>query len=369
MSGSDSYIGNAGVSIPHMADVTGTAMYAPPPMAVVAPAAMYAPLPMVVVAPPNSSEPPSHTPPAATFQPDTGVSRDSAVAVEAVVQLPIANSNGNNSGGEVIKRKRGRPRKYAPPEGSPLLTSSPPPVQSGGFAAAPAVAMAAQASSGKARGRPLGSGSGSGSGRKKQKKVVAPAVSGSAGTGLTAHVITVKPGEDVLVKVMSVFQNNTRAICVLSANGVISNVTLRRAATSGGTVTIEGRFEILTLSGTFLIIESGGQTRRAGGLNVSLAGPDGNVLGGGVAGLLTAASPIQVVATSFIPEGQQATYLGNREVYHALPNLASGASMVGSPPSRATQSGSSGGPGSPLNYSTGGCYNNNPQTFANVGWR
>lgn len=33
---------------------------------------------------------------------------------------------------------------------------------------------------------------------------------------------------------------------------------------------------------------------RNGGLSVSLAGPDGRVIGGGVAGLLIAASPIQV---------------------------------------------------------------------------
>lgn len=33
---------------------------------------------------------------------------------------------------------------------------------------------------------------------------------------------------------------------------------------------------------------------RTGGLSVSLAGPDGRVIGGGIAGLLTAASPIQV---------------------------------------------------------------------------
>lgn len=57
---------------------------------------------------------------------------------------------------------------------------------------------------------------------------------------------------------------------------------------------IQGRFEILSLSGSFLLSESGGQRSRTGGLSVSLAGPDGRVLGGGVAGLLIAASPVQV---------------------------------------------------------------------------
>lgn len=57
---------------------------------------------------------------------------------------------------------------------------------------------------------------------------------------------------------------------------------------------MQGRFEILTLSGSFFISESGGQRSTAGGLTVSLAGPDGRVLGGGVAGLLTAAASVQV---------------------------------------------------------------------------
>lgn len=57
---------------------------------------------------------------------------------------------------------------------------------------------------------------------------------------------------------------------------------------------MQGRFDILSLSGSFLLTEVSGQRSRTGGLSVSLAGPDGRVLGGCVAGLLTAASPIQV---------------------------------------------------------------------------
>ena len=57
---------------------------------------------------------------------------------------------------------------------------------------------------------------------------------------------------------------------------------------------LQGRFEILSLSGSFLPMESGNIYGRTGGLSVSLAGPDGRVIGGGVAGLLMAASPVQV---------------------------------------------------------------------------
>lgn len=43
--------------------------------------------------------------------------------------------------------------------------------------------------------------------------------------------------------------------------------------------------------------DSGGTRSRTGGMSVSLASPDGRVLGGGLAGLLVAASPVQVFVT------------------------------------------------------------------------
>ncbi|KAK4400448.1 AT-hook motif nuclear-localized protein 8 [Sesamum angolense] len=66
-----------------------------------------------------------------------------------------------------------------------------------------------------------------------------------------------------------------------------------------------GRFEIISLSGSFLLSENNGSRSRTGGLSVSLAGSDGRVLGGGVAGILKAASPVQVVVGSFSAEGKK----------------------------------------------------------------
>lgn len=45
--------------------------------------------------------------------------------------------------------------------------------------------------------------------------------------------------QDVASKIMAFSQQGPRTICVLSANGAISNVTLRQPATSGGLVTYE----------------------------------------------------------------------------------------------------------------------------------
>eukprot|EP00268_Persea_americana_P064351 TRINITY_DN8462_c0_g1_i1.p1 TRINITY_DN8462_c0_g1~~TRINITY_DN8462_c0_g1_i1.p1 ORF type:complete len:363 (-),score=79.82 TRINITY_DN8462_c0_g1_i1:377-1465(-) len=280
---------------------------------------------------------------------------------------PIATTvqhNVNSNMGEPMKRKRGRPRKYGP-DGTMALAVTPvsPPVPpsggsgsigSGGFPSA-----TSPSSSKKARGRPPGSG-------KKHQM----AAFGSAGIGFTPHVITVKAGEDVSSKIMSFSQHGSRAVCILSANGAISNVTLRQAATSGGTVTFEGRFEILSLSGSFLLSESGGQRSRTGGLSVLLAGPDGRVLGGGVAGLLTAASPVQIVVGSFIADGHKESKPKSHSDPSVQPKLGSGVGAgTSSPPSRGTLSESSGGPGSPLNQSTGACNNNTPQGMANMPWK
>ncbi|KAI5055776.1 hypothetical protein GOP47_0029297 [Adiantum capillus-veneris] len=133
---------------------------------------------------------------------------------------------------------------------------------------------------------------------------------GAAGQNFTPHVLTINAGEDVSTKIITFTSHGPWAVCVLSANGAISNATLRHAGVSGGAVTYEGRFEILSLSGSFLLIENAGTRSRTGGLSVSLAGPDGRVIGGGVAGLLMAASPVQVVVGTFFTEIRKPLVIG-----------------------------------------------------------
>ncbi|XP_062165450.1 AT-hook motif nuclear-localized protein 10 [Alnus glutinosa] len=312
-----------------------------------------------------------------TYQPSGDGGSTTAIAGGgAMVNVNVSSMGG--SGGETVKRKRGRPRKYGPDGAMALgLTPAPQSVtvnQSGGvFSSPPPLPSVPTPPSGgpasptsfkKARGRPPGSS------KKQQLEAL-----GSAGVGFTPHVITVKAGEDVSSKIMSFSQHGPRAVCILSANGAISNVTLRQPATSGGTVTYEGRFEILSLSGSFLLSENGGQRSRTGGLSVSLSGPDGRVLGGGVAGLLTAASPVQVVVGSFIADGRKESKSAKQnyqmEALTAPPKFAPGGGPTGasSPPSRGTLSESSGGPGSPHNHSTGACNNSNPQGMSSIPWK
>lgn len=55
----------------------------------------------------------------------------------------------------------------------------------------------------------------------------------------------------------------------------------------------QGRFEILSLSGSFLHAP-GGTSCRNGGLSICLSGADGRVIGGGVGGPLLATGTVQV---------------------------------------------------------------------------
>ena len=57
---------------------------------------------------------------------------------------------------------------------------------------------------------------------------------------------------------------------------------------------MQGQYEIISLSGSFMLSENNGTRSRTGGLSVLLAGSDGQVLGGGVAGMLMASSQVQV---------------------------------------------------------------------------
>lgn len=148
----------------------------------------------------------------------------------------------------------------------------------------------------RGRGRPSG-----GSGNLQLIASLGELFAHTAGGDFMPHVVTVHTGEDVAGKVYSFVQKGSRGICVLSANGAVSNVTIRQPGSSGGLLTYEGRFEILALTGSYTVSDNGGMKSRSGGLSVSLAGPDGRVIGGGIAGSLTAASPIQMVVGSFMP--------------------------------------------------------------------
>ncbi|KAI9081681.1 hypothetical protein K1719_036335 [Acacia pycnantha] len=150
-------------------------------------------------------------------------------------------------------KKRGRPMKYSPDE----------------------------------QGRPAGSG-------KKQLDAL-----GVGGTNFTPHVILVNIGEDLAAKITSFCEEGPRLVCILSAHGEVSSATLR-PPTGATVVNLEGRYQIISLSGSFDTSEEGGCR-----MSVSLAGNEGKMVGGSVSGMLVAASKIQIIVSSFIDEGKK----------------------------------------------------------------
>uniref|UniRef100_A0A0E0R2S8 AT-hook motif nuclear-localized protein n=1 Tax=Oryza rufipogon TaxID=4529 RepID=A0A0E0R2S8_ORYRU len=342
--------------------------------------------------------------------------------------------------GELMRKKRGRPRKYAP-DGSMALALAPISSASGGAAPPPpppghqphgfSISSPASDPNAKRRGRPPGSG------KKKQFEAL-----GSWGIAFTPHILTVKAGEPAIAESAAAVQQVVMDLCLLflrSGFGARTNSTPLHSShdhdhhwlgwkgtnqgcetrtscgvrqipsmaltgpgptvsgTDSGRCTYvvvdyvygmaigekdQGRFEIISLSGSFLLAEDGDTRSRTGGLSVALAGSDGRVLGGCVAGMLMAATPVQVVVASFIAEGKKSKPVETRKVepMSAPPQMATYVpAPVASPPSEGTSSGSSDDSGSPINHS-GMPYNHSgqqqqhqqhqhmPPAYASGGW-
>ncbi|KAL8062677.1 hypothetical protein ABFX02_02G163200 [Erythranthe guttata] len=182
-------------------------------------------------------------------------------------------------GEPVVRRKRGRPRKYGHDGGVSLsLTPS---------VSNPASILRQPQ---KWKGRP------SGSGRKPLMSSPGGSVFSGAGT-MTPHVINIAAGEDIKRKILSLLHGR-RGIVVLSGIGSISAANIK-ISSSNGSVTYEGHFDMVNLSGSYMN-EVDGHNGPTGALTVTFAGPDGRLIGGPVDGVLIAASPVQVIAGSMM---------------------------------------------------------------------
>ncbi|KAK1313439.1 hypothetical protein QJS10_CPA06g00324 [Acorus calamus] len=191
---------------------------------------------------------------------------------------------------EPVKKKRGRPRKYGP-DGTALALSPMSPAPSTLVMSSPSTMQK------RGRGRPPGTGS-------RQQLASLGEMAGSAGMSFTPHVFIISIGEDITTKILAFSQLSPRSVCIISAIGAVSTVTIRRPGTSCAT-TYEGRFEILGLSGPRSSTDNSGPHSRTAFLNVVLSTPENQVFGGEAVGVLIAASPVQVVVGSFVPGGSK----------------------------------------------------------------
>jgi predicted DNA-binding protein with PD1-like motif len=137
------------------------------------------------------------------------------------------------------------------------------------------------------KGRPAGS---------KNKPKPPIIITRDSANTLRTHVMEVASGCDISESITAFARRRQRGVCVLSGAGTVTNVTLRQPASQGAVVALHGRFEILSLSGSFLPPPA---PPEATGLTVYLAGGQGQVVGGSVVGALTAAGPVVIMAASF----------------------------------------------------------------------
>ncbi|XP_022145396.1 AT-hook motif nuclear-localized protein 23-like [Momordica charantia] len=137
------------------------------------------------------------------------------------------------------------------------------------------------------RGRPPGS---------KNKPKPPVIITRESANTLRVHILEVGSGCDIFDCVAAYARRRQRGICILSGSGNVTNVSLRQPAAAGAVLTLHGRFEILSLSGSFLPPPA---PPGATSLTIFLAGGQGQVVGGTVAGELTAAGPVILIAASF----------------------------------------------------------------------
>ncbi|XP_021735826.1 AT-hook motif nuclear-localized protein 16-like [Chenopodium quinoa] len=158
-----------------------------------------------------------------------------------------------------------------------------------------AVPLTAQPADGepirRPRGRPAGS---------KNKPKPPIIITRESPNTLCAHAMEVSSGCDVNESLITFARKKQKGVCILSGTGYVTNVTLRHPSSQGpnAIVTLHGRFEILSLLGSILPppVAPPGLT----GLTVYLAGPQGQVVGGGVVGALIASGPVVIMAATFM---------------------------------------------------------------------
>ncbi|KAH6833312.1 AT-hook motif nuclear-localized protein 22 [Perilla frutescens var. hirtella] len=167
------------------------------------------------------------------------------------------------------------------------------------------------------RGRPAGS---------KNKPKPPIIITRDSANALRSHVMEIANGCDIQESISTFATRRQRGVCILSGSGTVTNVTLRQPAAPTSVLTLHGRFEILSLSGSFLPPPA---PPAASGLAIYLAGSQGQVVGGTVVGPLLASGPVVIMAASFGNAAYERLPLEDEEAVVAP--VGSGGGQLGSP--------------------------------------
>uniref|UniRef100_A0A7N1A1F7 PPC domain-containing protein n=1 Tax=Kalanchoe fedtschenkoi TaxID=63787 RepID=A0A7N1A1F7_KALFE len=122
-------------------------------------------------------------------------------------------------------------------------------------------------------------------------------------TTMTSRIFEIPAGVDIVRALSTFAENRALGICVLSGSGAVTNVTLQQGSPSpaGSTVTFHGRFDILSLSATFFASSnaSNNGVGRVFNAAITLAGPQGQVVGGSLVGPLFSSGTVHITAATF----------------------------------------------------------------------
>ncbi|KAM2508025.1 hypothetical protein FF1_030206 [Malus domestica] len=169
----------------------------------------------------------------------------------------------------------------------------------------------------KPRGRPPGS---------KNKPKPPIVITKDSGSAMKAVVLEISAGSDVVETIVQYARRRQVGISVLSGSGAVLNVKLRHpAGPHEPSLSLQGPFNLLSLSGSYIdsfpaVIACSSSPSAAGGgggsavvpmsgtysllacssFTICLAGAQGHVFGGIVAGKVVAASTVMVVAATFL---------------------------------------------------------------------
>lgn len=124
---------------------------------------------------------------------------------------------------------------------------------------------------------------------------------------MSPYVLELPAGVDIVETVNNYCRTRNMGLCILTGSGTVTNVTLRQPTTTPpASVTFHGRFDILSISATVIPAVSP-SAPFANGFTISLAGPQGQIVGGAVSGQLISGGTVFIIAASF-----------NNPMYHRL---------------------------------------------------
>ncbi|KAA8544601.1 hypothetical protein F0562_022628 [Nyssa sinensis] len=154
------------------------------------------------------------------------------------------------------------------------------------------IVSTAEVSTRKPRGRPPGS---------KNKPKPPIVVTRESDSAMKPKILEISAGSDIVETVAQFARRRHLGISILSGTGTVSNVTLRHPVSHTPNLTLHGPFNILSLTGTFLSSSSSYSSSSSScSFGISLAGAQGQVFGGIVAGKVVAASQVVLVGATFM---------------------------------------------------------------------